>query len=223
MRIELVDVAYRSQESPIILQATVTLESPAVVVVTGGMASGKSVLSALFAGERTPTSGMISINGTESTGLPLRKRRALLRALSTVSTDVFHDELNLFENLLLAAGSRGLKKEQATAAVLEGLADVGLSHRRLSPIHQLSAGERVQAGVARALLGPVEILMIDDVFSAMDESAFRTLLDYVTSTIQQRGIGMVILTSDDSLPQLLPNAQRYDLRDGVLSQHLEVI
>ncbi|MEN9282286.1 MAG: hypothetical protein RL594_1221 [Bacteroidota bacterium] len=223
MRLELVDVAYRSKESPIIAQATITLESPAVVVVTGGTASGKSVLHALLTGELTPTSGSIVVNGTDLSGLPLRKRRVLLGPLSTVRTDVFHDELNLFENLLLAAGSRGLPKEQATAAVLEGLADVGLSHRRLAPIHHLSTGERVQAGIARALLGSVEMLVIDDVFAGMDESSFRILLDYLTSTILRREIGMVLLTTDDTLAQLLPGSQRYVLRDGVLSQHLEVI
>lgn len=221
MRIELSDVTYRTDHGPIITGASLSLESPAVTVIVGPSGSGKSLLHALLHGDVRPTNGDVLIDATSMSGFPASKRRLINRRIGVVTTPVFHDELTLFENMLLVAGGRGLNREEATAAALEGLADVGLSHRRTSFSAELSLGEQLQAGVAQALLGPVELLLIDDPFRSMDEASFRMLFDALTSACHRRGIGMFITTTDPLLAQLIPNCERYVLRDGVLSSLTE--
>ena len=222
MRIELSDVTYRTHHGPIITSASLSLESPSITVIVGPSGSGKSLLHALLLGDVRPTSGDVIIDALSMSDYPASKRRLINRRIGVIAAPVFHDELNLFENMLLACGGRGLNREEATAAALEGLADVGLSHRRTSYPTELSSGEKLQACVAQALLGPVEMLLIDDPFRSMDEASFRMLFDVLTSACLRRGIGMLITTTDPLLTQLIPNCDRYVLRDGVVSSLTEV-
>lgn len=217
MRIELSDVSYRSNHGPIITSASFSIESPGIAVIVGPTGSGKSHLLGILSGIVRPSAGDILVDSTSIVGSSASKRRMINRRIGVIATPVFHDDLNLFENMLLVAGARGMTREEATVAALEGLADVGLSHRRSSHANELSSGEQLQAGVAQALLGPVEMLLIDDPFRSMDEASFRTLFDVLASTCPRRGIGMIITTTDPLLAQLIPNCDRYELRDGVLS------
>lgn len=221
MRIELSDVTYRSAHGPIITSAPLSIESPGIAVIVGPTGSGKSLLHALLRGDVRPTNGEVLVDAVSMSGISSSKRRSISRRIGVIATPVFHHDLNLFENMLLVAGGRGLTREEATAAALEGLADVGLSHRRTSRPDELSSGEQLQAGVAQALLGPVEMLLIDDPFRSMDEASFRALFDVMTSTCLRRGIGMIITTTDPLLAQLIPNCDRFELRDGVVSSLTE--
>ncbi|MBU3678034.1 MAG: ATP-binding cassette domain-containing protein [Candidatus Kapabacteria bacterium] len=222
MRIELIDVTYRSAHGPIITNAPLSIESPSIAVIVGPTGSGKSLLHAIMRADVRPTTGDVLIDSTSISGLSASKIRAIMRRLGIISTPIFHEDLNLFENMLLVAAGRGLTREEATTAALEGLADVGLSHRRTSSPSQLSSGEKLQAGVAQALLGPVEMILVDDPFRLMDEASFRTVFDVLTSSCLRRGIGMIVTTTDPLLAQLIPNCDRYELRDGVLSSLAEV-
>jgi len=222
MRIELVDVSYRSSHGALVSGVSFCLESPSVAVIFGPTAAGKSLLHSLILGHEMPTSGEVLINGESLALLPSRRRRMLRQRLGSISAPLFHDELNLFDNTLLAGAARGMDRESALSMALELLADVGLSHRRTSMPSELSSGERLQAAVASALMGSIETILVDDPFSSMDEASFRSLFDVLTTYVTRRELGLLITTSDPLLADLLPGCARHELRDGVLSPLTEV-
>lgn len=222
MRIELVDVSYRSSHGALVSGVNLCLESPSVAVIFGPTAAGKSLLHGLVLGHVMPTSGEVLIDGESLTSLSSRRVRSLRQRLGTICAPVFHEDLNLFDNTLLAGAARGMDRESALSMALELLADVGLSHRRTSMPSELSSGERLQAAVASALMGPVEAILVDDPFSSMDEASFRSLFDVLTTYVTRRELGLLITTSDPLLADLLPGCARHELRDGVLSPLTEV-
>ena len=221
MRIELVDVSYRSASGTLLSGVSLCLEGPSAAVIVGPTAAGKSLVHGLVLGHVLPASGEILIDGESRASMSSRRLRTKLQRISTISAPLFHEELNLFDNTLLTGAARGMDRESALSMALELLADVGLSHRRTSMPSELSSGERLQAAVAAALMGPVELVLVDDPFSTMDEVSFRVLFDVLMSTVTRRELGLLITTSDPLLADLIPGSARYELRAGVLSPMTE--
>jgi len=218
MRIELNDVTVDTRHGPILTGVTLSLEPASKTVITGPGSCGKSVLHSVLLWQSRPTSGSMIINtvpaATMSAG-SLRRYRTQLGVIAQIPT--FDHELTVFENLLLAAAARGLRREEATAAALEALADVGMSHRRSHRVDELSDAERTLVGIARAVTGPTSMLLIDDAFVGLDEPTLRTALDMMLTTASRREIGLVITTSDPTLAELIPGCDRYTMHEGRLS------
>lgn len=223
MRIELVDVCYRSVSGALLSGVSLCVEGPSAVAIFGPISSGKSLLHGLILGHVMPTSGQVLIDGVPLSSLSSRRLRTLRQRVGTIAAPLFHEDLNIFDNTLLAGAARGMDRDSAVSMALELLADVGLSHRRTSMPSELSSGERLQAAVASALMGPVEAVLVDDPFSSMDEASFRSLFDVLTTYVTRRELGLLITTSDPLLADLIPGSARLELREGVLSPLTEVV
>ncbi len=221
MRIELVDVCYRSVSGALLSGVSLCVEGPSAVTIFGPISSGKSLLHGLILGHVMPTSGQVLIDGVPLAAMSSRRLRTLRQRVGTIGAPLFHEDLNIFDNTLLSGAARGMDRDSAVSMALELLADVGLSHRRTSMPSELSSGERLQAAVASALMGSVELVLVDDPFSAMDEASFRSLFDVLTTIVTRRKLGLLITTSDPLLADLVPGPARYELREGMLSPQTE--
>ena len=218
MHIELSEITVNSRHGPIVSGITLSISSPSRVVISGPASCGKSTLISVLRGSSAPSSGSVTVDGLPLTFTSGKQIRAHQRRVGVIAQiPVFDRDLTVFENILLAGAARGLTREQATSAALEALADVGMSHRRQHRVDELSDAERTLVGMARAFIGPVEILLIDDAFVGLDEPTLRSALDSVIATTGRREIALVITTSDATLADVVPDSQRYTMHDGRLS------
>ncbi|HSH85468.1 MAG TPA: ATP-binding cassette domain-containing protein [Guyparkeria sp.] len=90
------------------------------------------------------------------------------------------------------ADARRTRLAQAEA----GLEEVGLQEARNQYPAQLSGGMRQRVGIARALAGSPDLLLLDEPFASLDYFTSLQLLDLVASRVQERSIGAVFVSHD---------------------------
>ena len=99
------------------------------------------------------------------------------------------DDLTAEENLLGALALRGVAA--AADAAADALERAGLRERSRLPARRLSAGQRRRIGLARLMLDPAPIWILDEPLTALDDdgqSLFRTLL---ARHLERGGLGLL--------------------------------
>jgi putative ABC transport system ATP-binding protein len=185
----------------------VSLEFPAgsFTAVLGASGSGKTTLLQCAAGLERPSSGRVSLCGTDPAGLSDRKRTLLRRRRVGF---IFQDfsllpELTVAENIALPLR---LDHRRVSRAAIENAATrVGLRPAQLRRVPAaLSGGQQQRAAIARALLSGPEVIFADEPTGALDpHTAFRVLrlLRETTS-----GATVVIVTHDPQVTRFCDRA-----------------
>lgn len=158
----------------------------------GPSGSGKTTLLRMIAGFELPTSGTISLQGTDVTRLAPFDR--------DVNT-VFQDYA-LFPHMTVAANIEyGLKvkkvpKGERHERVAEALATVRLAEYGARKPSELSGGQRQRVALARALINRPKVLLLDEPLGALDLK-LRQEMQVELKTIQHRvGITFIFVTHD---------------------------
>jgi heme exporter protein A len=152
------------------------------LAVRGANGSGKTTLLRCAAGLTRPDSGAVSREGVMLYGghLPGVK-----------------DDLTAEENLRGALVLGGMAPDEA--GIREALAQVGLAQRRLLPARRLSAGQRRRIGLARLVLDPAPIWILDEPLTALDDEG-QALFERTLARHLERGGLALIATHHDLAP-----------------------
>jgi heme exporter protein A len=144
------------------------------VAVRGANGSGKTTLLRCIAGLTRPEAGEVVWDGKPARGAA-GFRGAMLYAGHSLG---IKDELSAEENLRDALALRGVAFE--SPALDDALASAGLARRRHLPAGRLSAGQRRRISMARLVLDPANLWILDEPLTALDaegESMFTSLLE----------------------------------------------
>jgi thiamine transport system ATP-binding protein len=184
----------------------------ALCAVVGPSGGGKTTLLHAIAGFVTPVSGTLAFDGRDLLALTPAERPLTL---------VFQEH-NLFPHLTAADNvglgiHPGLRLRPADRArVEEALARVGLAGFGARRPDQLSGGQRQRVALARALVRDRPLLLLDEPFSALDQSLRREMIALVDDVRRERGLTVVlsIHTPEDAaaIADLL-----VEVRDGRVS------
>lgn len=147
------------------------------VVLLGTSGCGKTTTLKMVNRLVEPTSGCISINGTDITEQdPIELRRSIGYAIQDIG---LFPHITVGENIAVVPHLLRWPRDQIAKHVDELLTMVGLDptefHSRL-PV-QLSGGQQQRVGVARALAGDPPIVLMDEPFGALDPITRETLQD----------------------------------------------
>ncbi|GAA1276342.1 amino acid ABC transporter permease/ATP-binding protein [Pseudonocardia aurantiaca] len=175
-----------------------------VVALLGPSGSGKSTLLRLINHLDTLDTGKISFDGIEvgyrGTGVPLPEREVARQRVDAGVGMVFQ-HFNLFGHLTarenVAVPLRWVHrvpKDEALAAADQLLGRVGLSARAHALPRQLSGGQQQRVGIARALAGRPQVLLLDEPTSALDPELVQEVLEVVRSLAVDDGLTMLIAT-----------------------------
>ena len=155
-----------------------TVPEGATVVVVGPTGSGKSTLGALLSRLYEPPAGTVFVGGLDVRELP---RERLRRSMGYVPQEAFLFSRSISDNVALgddAAPESRLRASAETAGLgpeiegfPEGWATV-VGERGLT----LSGGQRQRVALARSLVPEPPILVLDDVFSAVDSGKEAEIL-----------------------------------------------
>ena len=167
-----------------------------VLVIIGPSGSGKSTMLRCMNLLETPTSGSITVCGTEITakGAPIREVRQ--------KVGMVFQHFNLFEHMTIMKNmiyapmkTKKIPKADAIARAHELLNRVGLDDKAdVYPI-TLSGGQKQRVAIARALAMDPEVILFDEPTSALDPEMVSEVLD-VIKELAKTGITMILVTHE---------------------------
>jgi heme exporter protein A len=168
----------------------VSFEVPegALVMVTGRNGSGKSTLLRVLATAIRADLGTARILGRD-----LREDREAVRENTALLGHRTHlyEPLTALENLALVA--RFLGRDGRRAALLERLAEVGLSDRADDAVQTFSAGMRQRLALARVLQQQARVVLLDEPYGHLDPPGFL-LVDDVLRRLRAGGATVLMAT-----------------------------
>jgi len=152
------------------------------VAVRGANGSGKTTLLRCAAGLTRLDSGEVKREGQVTYGGHLAGIK---------------DDLTAEENL---RGALALSGATTTAAQIQAALDeVGLLKRRFLPARRLSAGQRRRIGLARLMLDPTPIWILDEPLTALDDDGQALLARTLARHLERGGLALVATHHDLAL------------------------
>jgi putative ABC transport system ATP-binding protein len=189
-----------------------------LVAVMGPSGSGKSTLMHALAGLDKPTTGTVSIAGTDITELDDSHLTQLRRQHIGFVFQFFNllPMLTAEENVLLPLSIAGEKPDRAWLDDL--LKRTGLAERREHRPAQLSGGEQQRVAIARALVSRPTIVFADEPTGNLDSRTSSEILELLRESREAYGQTIVMVTHD---PRAAVIADRiFFLADGKIAGEL---
>ena len=169
-----------------------------VVCVIGPSGSGKSTMLRCLNLLEMPDGGHINLHGnTVFDGSKPKDLDVLRREVGMVfqSFNLF-PHMSAMENVSIAQKKvRGRKNDACHDRSLDLLNQVGLSDKADEYPDRLSGGQQQRVAIARALAMDPEIMLFDEVTSALDPELVKGVLD-VLRTLADEGMTMVCVTHE---------------------------
>ena len=145
-------VAYSYGEE-LLSELNISISQGSFYFLTGPSGSGKTTFLKMCYGSLTPTSGILSVFGKDSSGWSRDEIAYLRRKIGVVHQDCqFLDHLNVADNIALPITVSARNSLSDSVNLKELLNWVGLSHRSKALPPELSGGERQRAALARAII-----------------------------------------------------------------------
>ena len=183
------------------------LRAGEIVLIEGDNGSGKTTLLKVLSGLLEPTSGEVLLHDAPLTLARLSHQVALLGHLLGLKL-----ELSPLENLRFAIGLGGMR---AGITPQLALASVGLDGYEDQPLRMLSAGQRKRVALARLLLVPAALWLLDEPYANLDRDGIE-LVNRLLDNHARRG-GAALITSHGAYAFTSGTPRRIALRPTALS------
>ncbi|NLH45607.1 MAG: ATP-binding cassette domain-containing protein [Acholeplasmataceae bacterium] len=180
---------------------SVTLEVGKIYGLIGQNGAGKSTLMRLVAGLSFPTSGSIELFGhTGERALQIERKRVG----SMIEYPTLVPNMTARENIRLHRIMRGIPDKKVEDEVLELVSLTGTGKKKAK---NFSLGMKQRLGIAVALLGNPEMLILDEPINGLDPLGVVEIRNLLKKLCEERQ--MAILISSHNLPELYQTATDY--------------
>ncbi|WP_231571261.1 ABC transporter ATP-binding protein [Gordoniibacillus kamchatkensis] len=166
---------------------TLQVGSGEFVAILGPSGSGKTTLFRLIGGLLQPDSGAIRLGGEDIAGQ--RGRIGYMPQQPSLLP-----WRNVLDNVLMAAEIAGISRKEAEPKAREWLVRAGLGGCESAYPHELSGGMQQRASFVRALLGPQQLLCLDEPFGALDAMTRLEMQLWLGSLWQESGRAVLLVT-----------------------------
>lgn len=184
----------------------------AVYGFIGRNGSGKSTTQKMVCGLARPTSGEIQLFEK-----PLEDATARSKVGTLIEQPGVYPHMSAYENLVLQGLSVGVQNPKQEA--LRSLEMVGLEKSAKKKAKQLSLGMKQRLGIAIAMLGSPELLVLDEPINGLDPEGIIDLRAIIARLNQE--LGITIFISSHILGELSKIATHYGIiNEGKLIQQV---
>jgi polar amino acid transport system ATP-binding protein len=169
-----------------------------VVAIIGRSGSGKSTLLRCVNGLELIQGGEIRVGGDRLGSKPEELRKLRQRVGIVFQSYNLFPHLTVLQNLTLAPKLvKKTGKADAAKVAREMLALVGLADKADAFPDQLSGGQQQRVAIARSLAMQPEVMLFDEVTSALDPELTEEVLK-VMEDLAKRGMTMMLVTHEMS-------------------------
>ena len=191
----------------------VTLDIPdgQVMALIGPSGAGKSTLIRCVNRLVEPSSGTVSLNDQNLTGLSARQLRLARRRIGMIFQEyALVERLTVMENVLSGrlgyvgfwrSWIRKFPQDDVTEA-FRLLERVGLAEMVDKRADELSGGQRQRVGICRALIQNPELLLVDEPTASLDPKTSRQIMRLICELCKERGLSAIINIHDVLLAQM---------------------
>jgi peptide/nickel transport system ATP-binding protein len=201
LEVSLLEARYRSGRAdfPAVRDVSFSIETGSCVALVGESGSGKTTIGRCIAGLHEPSAGRVEFDGKALAGAARSRPLDVRRRIQIVFQNPF-ESLNPRHHVADSIARplhvlRGLSRRDAEAEVGALLERVRLPKRiaKRFPI-ELSGGERQRVAIARALAPGPDLLICDEVTSALDVSVQAAVLELLQDLQRELRLSMLFIT-----------------------------
>lgn len=210
---------YRLGDETLNALNNVNLSIPAgeFLAIIGPSGSGKSTLANIIGGLDHPTTGSVTVDGTDIS----KGRDKDLSDYRNKNIGFVFQSFNLqgtqtaLENVMMPLVFSRMKPKNRKARATECLQAVGLGDRLSHRPHQLSGGQRQRVAIARALAGNPKIIIADEPTGNLDTARGEEIMKLLKD-LHRQGITLIIITHDLTIARQASKV--IQIKDGHLSE-----
>jgi peptide/nickel transport system ATP-binding protein len=183
---------------------SLAVESGKTTGLVGESGSGKSTIARTIAGLLPIVGGTMTLDGHDVTNSRSRNVRAFRRRVQMVFQDPgssLSPRMTVGQTIGEALAQRGrIRRTTRRDEVARVLKLVGVSASAIDRYpHQFSGGQRQRVAIARALAVQPEIIVLDEVTSALDVSVQATILNLLKELQRDLGLSYIVISHDLSV------------------------
>ena len=211
--LELVDVGKRVGSDTHLADVTLRLERGSLNVLLGPTLAGKTSLMRIMAGLDRPTSGRVTMDGRDVTGLPVQKRDVAMVYQQFINYPAMSVRENIASPLRIRGADREtIEREVARAAELLRLTP----YLDRTPLN-LSGGQQQRTALARAIVKDAELVLLDEPLANLDYKLREELRAELPRIFAESGTIFVYATTEPS-EALLLGGNTATLSEGRVTQ-----
>ncbi len=188
--LEVQDLAFERRDEPVFEALDFVLTAGEVVLVEGDNGSGKTTLLRILASVLKADAGKILLHG-----MPLTRERAAGTVVYLGHKLGLKADLTVLENLRYTRGLYGSRSGRSPAAVIEAVELAGYEDE---PVRTLSAGQKKRVALARLLLVPAGIWLLDEPWANLDRHGIKLVNHLLVRHVTEGGA--VLATSHGTVP-----------------------
>ena len=211
--IKIEDLSKQIKGALILDKVSITLTSGKIYGLRGKNGSGKTMLMRAMAGLLIPDAGFVIINGKT-----LHKDISFPESIGIlIENPSFLPQYTGFKNLKLLAGLTGGISDEDIKMALDR---VGLDPEDKRTYRKYSLGMKQKLGIANAIMGEPDIIILDEPINALDEESVKKIKKALLE-IRDKGKLIIIACHDREELEYLSDII-YEIKDGSIVDRKEL-